>query len=172
MNYDKELFNEIFECVGSVLTDTTDLPTIHDDFYKSIAMDFCPQLLIEVYNATKENFKEPKRSLELAFAAGCFCRMVYDISKLDESEKYMNISSTLSNAVFSIDGMLVGLLLNSDAAKAKETFRIAQSLAVEDCLYLTHQKSIKLGDDGILKETMTVLYAVFLLGCAQKIEYK
>lgn len=172
MNYNKELFNEIVECVGSVLTDTTDQLAIHDDFYKSIAMTYCPQLLIETYNATKQEFKESKKMLKLAFAAGCFCRMVCDISKLDESEKYINITSTLSSAVLSIDGVLVGLLLNSEAVKAKETFRIAQSLAVEDCLYLTHQKSIKLGDDGILKETMTVLYAVFLLGCAQKIEYK
>ena len=172
MNYNEELFDEIIECIGSVLTDTTDLPIIRDDFYQSIAMDYCSELLIEVYNATKEDFKEPKRMLELAFAAGCFCRMVNDVSKLEESEKYINITSALNNAVLTIDGMLVGLLLNSDAAKAKETFRIAQSLAVEDCLYLTHQKSIILGDDGVLKDTTTILYAMFLLGCAQKIKYE
>ena len=170
MNYNEELFDEIIECIGSVLTDTTDLPIIRDDFYQSIAMDYCSELLIEVYNATKEDFKEPKRMLELAFAAGCFCRMVNDVSKLEESEKYINITSALNNAVLTIDGMLVGLLLNSDAAK--ETFRIAQSLAVEDCLYLTHQKSIILGDDGVLKDTTTILYAMFLLGCAQKIKYE
>lgn len=171
MNYDKKLFDEIIECVCSVLTDTTDLPAIHDDFYKSIAMNYCPELLIKIYNATKEDFKEPKRMLELAFTAGCFCRIVNEMSN-DEENNYINITSILSDTVLSIDGVLVGLLLNSDAVKAKETFRIAQKLAVDECLYLTHQKSIKLGDDGILKETMTVLYAVFLLGCAQKIEYK
>lgn len=172
MNYNKELFDEIIECVGSVLTDTTDLPTIHDDFYKSIAMNYCPELLIKLYNATKEEFKEPKRMLELSFAAGCFCRMVCDISKLEESEKYINITSTLSSATLSVDGVLVGLLLNSEAVKAKEKFRIAQSLVVEDCLNLTYQKSIVLGDSGILKDNMTVLYAMFLLGCAQNIKYE
>lgn len=171
MNYNKELFDEIIECVGSVLTDTTDLPTIHDDFYKSIAMVCCPELLIKIYNATKEDFKEPKRMLELSFAAGCFCRMVNDISKLEESEKYINITSTLSTATLSVDGVLVGLLLNSEAVKAKEEFKIAQSLAVEDCLNLTHQKEILLGDDGKLKDNMTVLYAMFLLGCSQNIKY-
>lgn len=172
MNYNKELFDEIVQSVSSVLTDTTDLPTIHNDFYKSIAMEYCSELIIKIYNTTKQDFKEPKRMLELAFAAGCFCRMVKDVSKLEESEKYINITSALDNAVLTIDGMLVGLLLNSDAAKAKETFRIAQSLAVEDCLYLTHQKSIILGDDGVLKDTTTILYAMFLLGCAQKIKYE
>ena len=109
--------------------------------------------------------------LELAFAAGCFCRMVNDVLSLDEGEKYLNIISTLSSATLSIDGVLVGLLLNSDAIKAKETFKIAQSLAVEDCLNLTHQKEILLGENGVLKDTMTILYAIFLIGCAQKIKY-
>ena len=68
--------------------------------------------------------------------------------------------------------MLVGLLLNSDAVKAKEQFKIAQSLAVEDCLNLTYQKSIVLGNSGILEDSMTVLYAIFLLGCAQNIKYE
>ena len=64
--------------------------------------------------------------------------MVNDVSKLEESEKYINITSALNNAVLTIDGMLVGLLLNSDAAKAKETFRIAlgnkflQSIVIPD----------------------------------------
>ena len=171
MNYNKKLFDEIIECISAVLTDTTDLPIIRDDFYQSIAMDYCSELLVKTYNATKQEFKEPKKMLELAFAAGCFCRMVNDISKLDESEKYLNIISTLDNAVLSIDGVLVGLLLNSNAVKSKETFKIAQSLAVDECLNLTYQKSIILGDDGILKDTMTVLYAMFLLGCSQKIKY-
>ncbi len=171
MNYNKELFNEIIECVGSVLTDTTDLPTIHDDFYKSLAMVYCPDLLIKIYDATKQEFKEPKKMLELAFAAGCFCRMVCEISKLDESEKFINITSALNNAVLSIDGMLVGMLLNSDAVKAKEQFKIAQSLAVEECLNLTHQKAILLGDEGKLKDNMTALYAMFLIGCSQNIKY-
>lgn len=172
MNYNEELFDEIIECIGSVLSDTTDLPTIHDNFYQSLAMNYCPELLIKLYNATKEDFKEPKRMLELSFAAGCFCRMVYEISKLDESEKYLNITSALSNAVFSIDGMLVGLLLNSEAVKAKEQFKIAQTLAVDDCLNLTYQKSILLGDDGKLKDNMTVLYSMFLIGCSQNIKYR
>ena len=159
MNCNQKLFDNIIECVGSVLTDTTDQPAIHDDFYKSIAMAYCPQLLIETYNATKKDFKEPKRVLELAFAAGCFCRMVCEISKLDESEKYLNIISTLSSAVLTIDGVLVGLLLNSDAIKAKETFKIAQSLAVEDCLNLTHQKEILLGENGVLKDEVQWKFA-------------
>ncbi|MBR7132569.1 MAG: hypothetical protein IKD04_03470 [Clostridia bacterium] len=170
MNYNKELFNEIVECVGSVLTDTTDQPAIHDDFYKSIAMDYCSELLVKTYNATKQEFKKPKKMLELAFAAGCFCRIVNEMSN-DEENNYINITSILSDTVLSIDGVLVGLLLNSDAVKAKETFRIAQSLAVDDCLTLTHQKKILLGIEGKLKDNMTVLYAMFLFGCSQNIKY-
>ena len=171
MNYNHKLFDEIIENVSSVLTDTTDLPIIRYDFYRSLAMNYCPELLIKIYNATKQEFKEPKKMLELAFAAGYFCRMVCEISKLEESEKYINITTALSNAVLTIDGMLVGLLLNSEAVKAKEKFRIAQSLAVEDCLNLTYQKLVLLGDDGKLKDNMTILYAMFLMGCAQKIKY-
>ena len=171
MNYNQKLFDEIIENVSSVLTDTTDLPIIRYDFYRSLAMNYCPDLIIKIYNATKQDFKEPKRMLELAFAAGCFCRMVNDVLSLDEGKKYLNIISTLSSATLSIDGVLVGLLLNSEAVKVKEKFKIAQSLAVEDCLNLTHQKEILLGENGILKENMTVLYAVFLLGCAQKLKY-
>lgn len=172
MNINARLFNEIIEKVGSVLTDTTDLLDITKGFYRSLAMNYCPDLLVKTYNATKEEFKTPEKILELSFAAGYFVKFLNTMSSGEEGLKYANISSLLSNCTLTVDSMMVGMLLNGYATKAREDFKIIRSLAVEECLNLTHQKSLTIGDEGILKDMMTVLYAIFLLGCSQKIKYE
>ena len=94
--------------------------------------------------------------------------MLDTLSDKDDFEKTEFITSVLSN-VYSLQGKMIGLLLNSDGESIKEHYEnIMELLAIECRPFLTYQNI----DEAPLKELWTVYYTVFLIGSAINIDYK
>ena len=94
--------------------------------------------------------------------------MLDTLSDKDDFEKTEFITSVLSN-VYSLQGKMIGLLLNSDGECIKEHYEnIMELLAIECRPFLTYQNI----DEAPLNHLYTVFATLFLIGCSIKIDYK
>ena len=94
--------------------------------------------------------------------------MLDTLSDKDDFEKTEFITSVLGN-IYSLQGKLIGLLLNSDGESIKEHYEnIMELLAIECRQFLTYQNI----DEVPLNHLYTVYATLFLIGCSIKIDYK
>lgn len=166
MNIDNMLFNELIESVGISLN-INQLSTPDEKFHKLICMHFCDELIIKSYHC-KPEFKTAQKLIETAFTGGVFCKILNDFYKDAEESKFAQISSLLSNT-WSLEAMLIDLLENSDAAKAIEKFKLAKDTTIKKFLSLLYIKKISIGENAILKNSITVLTSAFMVATKNEI---
>ena len=73
----------------------------------------------------------------------------------------MQISAITDNYEISTETIMVDMHLKNNPEKTQEFYKLLDDIT-DFTEFLTHQKGITIGDDGVLKDTLTVYYAVFL----------
>lgn len=168
MNLKTEIYDSIITAVTPILEDNIEPSSLQNSQFKVYAKQYADNLLLKTFHCPKEEYKAPEFLIRNAFTAGFFCQMLDTLSNKDDFEKTEFISSVLSN-VYSLQGKMIGLLLNSDGESIKEHYENTKGLVETECRqFLTYQNL----DEAPLKELWTVYYTAFLIGAAIKIDYK
>ena len=168
MNLKTEIYDSIISAATQILEDNIEPSSLKNSQFEVYAKQYTDNLIIQIFHCPNEEYKTPEFLIRNAFTAGFFCQMLDTLSDKDDFEKTEFITSVLSN-VYSLQGKMIGLLLNSDGESIKEHYEnIMELLAIEWRPFLTYQNI----DEAPLKELWTVYYTVFLIGSAINIDYK
>ncbi len=168
MNLKTDIYDSIISVATQILEDNIEPSSLQNSQFKVYANQYADNLLLKTFHCPKEEYKAPEFLIRNAFTAGFFCQMLDTLSDKDDFEKTEFISSVLSN-VYSLQGKMIGLLLNSDGESIKEHYENIKGLVETECRqFLTYQKI----DEAPLKDLWTVYYTAFLIGAAINIDYK
>lgn len=168
MNLKTEIYDSIISAATQILEDNIEPSSLKNSQFEVYAKQYTDNLIIQIFHCPNEEYKTPEFLIRNAFTAGFFCQMLDTLSDKDDFEKTEFISSVLSN-VYSLQGKMVGLLLNSDGESIKEHYEnIMELLAIECRQYLTYQNI----DEAPLNHLYSVFATLFLIGCSIKIDYK
>ena len=158
MNYNKELFKEVFTALYQHFDEYSVHPSEITDIHKQLAQEYCQNALIYCYNTKNESEKNPIRNI---IATGLLVNYLWNEFAGDDIDKYMQISAITDNYEISAEEIMTEIHLKDKPDKIQEFYKLIDEITnfIE---FLTHQKGITIGDDGVLKDTLTVYYAVFL----------
>lgn len=163
------IYDKIITTVNPILEDNIKPSSLRNPQFEMYAKQYADNLLLKTFHCPDEQYKTPEYLLGNAFSAGFFCQMLDTLSDKEEFEKTAFIISVLTGSVYSLEGRLVGLLLNSDGESIKEHYENIKGLVETECRqFLTYQKI----DEAPLKDLWTVYYTAFLIGAAINIDYK
>ena len=169
MNLKTEIYDSIISAATQILEGNIEPSSLQNSKFKVYANQYADNLLLKTFHCPKEEYKATEFLIKNAFTAGFFCQMLDTLSDKEEFEKTAFIISVLTGSVYSLEGRLVGLLLNSDGESIKEHYEDIKGLVETECRqFLTYQNL----DEAPLKELWTVYYTAFLIGAAINIDYK
>ena len=139
MNINTEIYDSIITAVTPILEDNIEPSSLQNSQFKVYAKQYVDNLLLKTFHCPNEEYKTPAFLIRNAFTAGFFCQMLDTLSDKDDFEKTEFITSVLGN-IYSLQGKLIGLLLNSDGESIKENYEnIMELLAIECRQFLTYQ---------------------------------
>ena len=168
MNLKTEIYDSIISAATQILEDNIEPSSLKNSQFEVYAKQYADNLLLKTFHCPNEEYKTPEFLIRNTFTAGFFCQMLDTLSDKDDFEKTEFITSVLSN-VYSLQGKMIGLLLNSDSECIKEHYEnIMELLVIEFCQYLTYQNI----DEAPLNHMYTVYATLFLIGCSINIDYK
>ena len=163
------IYDKIITTINPILEDNIKPSSLRNPQFEMYAKQYADNLLLKTFHCPDEEYKTPEFLLGNAFSAGFFCQMLDTLSDKEEFEKTAFIISVLTGSVYSLEGRLVGLLLNSDGESIKEHYENINGLVESECRqFLTYQYL----DEAPLKDLWTVYYTAFLIGAAINIDYK
>ena len=169
MSVKTAIYDKIITTVNPILEDNIKPSSLRNPQFEMYAKQYADNLLLKTFHCPDEEYKTPEYLLGNAFSAGFFCQMLDTLSDKEEFEKTAFIISVLTGSVYSLEGRLVGLLLNSDGESIRDLYEnIKELVAIECRQFLTYQNI----DEAPLKDLWTVYYTIFLVGSAIKIDYK
>lgn len=169
MSVKTKIYDSIITTLNPILEDNIKPSSLRNPQFEMYAKQYADNLLIKTFHCPDEKYKTPEYLLGNAFSAGFFCQMLDTLSDKEEFEKTAFIISVLTGSVYSLEGRLVGLLLNSDGESIRDHYEnIKELVAIECRQFLTYQNL----DEAPLKELWTVYYTAFLIGAAINIDYK
>lgn len=158
MNYNKGLFKKIFTDLYQHFDEYSVHPSHITDIHKMLAKEYCQNALIYCYNTLNESEKSPLKNI---VSTGLTVNYLWIKYSGDEIDKYMQISAITDNYEISTETIMVDMHLKDHPEKIQEYYKLIDEIT-DFTEFLTHQKGITIGEDGILKDTLTVYYAVFL----------
>ena len=168
MNLNTEIYDSIITAVTPILEDNIEPSSLQNSHFKVYAKQYVDNLLVKTFHCPNEEYNTPAFLIRKAFTAGFFCQMLDTLSDKDDFEKTEFITSVLGN-FYSLQGKLIGVLLNSDGESIKENYEnIMELLAIECRQFLTNQNI----DEAPLNHLYSVYATLFLIGCSIKIDYK
>ena len=168
MSVKTAIYDKIITTVNPILEDNIKPSSLRNPQFEMYAKQYADNLLLKTFHCPDEEYKTPEYLLGNAFSAGFFCQMLDTLSDKEEFEKTAFIISVLTGSVYSLEGRLVGLLLNSDGESIRDLYEnIKELVAIECRQFLTYQNI----DEAPLKDLWTVYYTIFLVGSAIKIDY-
>ena len=163
------IYDKIITTINPILEDNIKPSSLRNPQFEMYAKQYADSLLLKTFHCPDEEYKTPEYLLGNAFSAGFFCQMLDTLSDKEEFEKTAFIISVLTGSVYSLEGRLVGLLLNSDGESIKEHYENIKGLVETECRqFLTYQNI----DEAPLNHLYTVYAALFLIGCSIKVDYK
>lgn len=169
MNLKTDIYDGIISVATQILEENIEPSSLQNSQFEVYAKQYTDNLLLKTFHCPNEEYKTPDFLIRNAFTAGFFCQMLDTLSDKEEFEKTAFIISVLTGSVYSLEGRLVGLLLNSDGESIKEHYEnIKELVAIECRQFLTYQNL----DEAPLKDLWTVYYTAFLIGAAINIDYK
>ena len=169
MNLNTEIYDSIITAVTPILEDNIEPSSLQNSQFEVYAKQYADNLLLKTFHCPDEKYKTPEYLLGNAFSAGFFCQMLDTLSDKEEFEKTAFIISVLTGSVYSLEGRLVGLLLNSDGESIKEHYENIKGLVETECRqFLTYQNI----DEAPLNHLYSIYATLFLIGCSIKIDYK
>lgn len=171
MNINKELFENsqtgLFETIDTArpLCDTQRKEV---EYY---TVEYCTKAIIDFYKAKENSEKTPQKLMTAIFNAGIFTRFLFDNFADNTEERNKEIITFLSG--FGLWEQTYGWMENRLAdIEECEKYNNYLELTVSDMCYLTYQKSIVIGDNGNLKDMLTVLYSIFIFACCLQLKFK
>ena len=169
MNLKTEIYDSINTPVTPILEDNIEPSSLQNSQFEVYAKQYADNLLLKTFHCPDEKYKTPEYLLGNAFSAGFFCQMLDTLSDKEEFEKTAFIISVLTGSVYSLEGRLVGLLLNSDGESIKEHYENIKGLVETECRqFLTYQNI----DEAPLNHLYSIYATLFLIGCSINIDYK
>ena len=169
MSVKTKIYDSIITSITPILEDNIKPSSLRKPQFEMYAKQYADNLLLKTFHCPDEKYKTPEYLLGNAFSAGFFCQMLDTLSDKEEFEKTAFIISVLTGSVYSLEGRLVGLLLNSDGESIKEHYQNIKGLVETECRqFLTYQNI----DEAPLNHLYTVFATLFLIGCSIKIDYK
>ena len=169
MNLNTEIYDSIITAVTPILEDNIEPSSLQNSQFEVYAKQYAENLLLKTFHCPDEKYKTPEYLLGNAFSAGFFCQMLDTLSDKEEFEKTAFIISVLTGSVYSLEGRLVGLLLNSDGESIKEHYENIKGLVETECRqFLTYQNI----DEAPLNHLYSIYATLFLIGCSINIDYK
>lgn len=169
MNLNTEIYDSIITSVTPILEDNIEPSSLQNSQFEVYAKQYADNLLLKTFHCPDEKYKTPEYLLGNAFSAGFFCQMLDTLSDKEEFEKTAFIISVLTGSVYSLEGRLVGLLLNSDGESIKEHYENIKGLVETECRqFLTYQNI----DEAPLNHLYSIYATLFLIGCSINIDYK
>ena len=169
MSVKTAIYDKIITTVNPILEDNIKPSSLRNPQFEMYAKQYADNLLLKTFHCPDEQYKTPEYLLGNAFSAGFFCQMLNTLSDKEEFEKTAFIISVLTGSVYSLEGRLVGLLLNSDGESIKEHYENIKGLVETECRqFLTYQNI----DEAPLNHLYSVFATLFLIGCSIKIDYK
>ena len=169
MSVKTAIYDKIITTVNPILEDNIKPSSLRKPQFEMYAKQYADNLLLKTFHCPDEQYKTPEYLLGNAFSAGFFCQMLDTLSDKEEFEKTAFIISVLTGSVYSLEGRLVGLLLNSDGESIRDLYENTKELVATEChQFLTYQNI----DEAPLKDLWTVYYTIFLIGSAINIDYK
>ena len=169
MNYNNTLFDELIQTIIPNLNGCVCPPSLQDPEKQFYAKEYTDNLLKSIFHSTRDDHKTPRHALCNAFTGGFFCQLLNTLTPEENDDKTASILSILGGNVFTMEGRLVGLLLNSDAEVIKKQYEEMRNNAAHDCCqFLTYQNIACAPYD----ELWTVCYAIFLVAASVPIDYQ
>ena len=161
MNYNKELFKDIFTSLYQHFDEYSVHPSEITDIHEMLAQEYSQNALIYCYNTKNESEKNPIKKI---VSTGLLVNYLWNEFEGDEIDKYMQISAITDNYEISAEEIMVEIHLKDQPEKIQMFYKLIDEISnfIE---FLTHLKGIVIGEDGILKDTLTVYYAIFLFCC-------
>lgn len=161
MNYNKELFKDIFTSLYQHFDEYSVHPSKITDIHKQLAQEYSQNALIFCYNTKNESEKNPIKKI---VSTGLLVNYLWNEFEGDEIDKYMQISAITDNYEISAEEIMTEIHLKDKPDKIQEFYKLIDEITnfIE---FLTHQKGLVIGEDGILKTTLTVYCALFLFCC-------
>ena len=169
MSVKTAIYDKIITTVNPILEDNIKPSSLRNPQFEMYAKQYADNLLLKTFHCPDEKYKTPEYLLGNAFSAGFFCQMLDTLSDKEEFEKTAFIISVLTGSVYSLEGRLVGLLLNSDGESIKEHYENIKGLVETECRqFLTYQNI----DEAPLNHLYSIYATLFLIGCSINIDYK
>lgn len=161
MNYNKELFKEFFTALYQHFVEYCVRPSEITDIHEMLANEYSQNALIYCYNTKNEYEKSPIKKI---VSTGLLVNYLWNEFEGDEIDKYMQISAITDNYEISAEEIMTEIHLKDKPDKIQEFYKLIDEITnfIE---FLTHQKGLVIGEDGILKTTLTVYCALFLFCC-------
>ena len=169
MSVKTAIYDKIITTINPILEDNIKPSSLRNPQFEMYAKQYADNLLLKTFHCPDEQYKTPEYLLGNAFSAGFFCQMLNTLSDKEEFEKTAFIISVLTGSVYSLEGRLVGLLLNSDGESIKEHYENIKGLVETECRqFLTYQNI----DEAPLNHLYSIYATLFLIGCSINIDYK
>ena len=169
MSVKTAIYDKIITTINPILEDNIKPSSLRNPQFEMYAKQYADNLLLKTFHCPDEEYKTPEYLLGNAFSAGFFCQMLDTLSDKEEFEKTAFIISVLTGSVYSLEGRLVGLLLNSDGESIKEHYENIKGLVETECRqFLTYQNI----DEAPLNHLYSIYATLFLIGCSINIDYK
>ena len=162
MNYDKELFKDIFTALYQHFDEYSVYPSEITDIHKQLAQEYCQNALIYCYNTKNESEKSPIKKI---VGTGLLVNFLFSHYDGDEIDKYMQISAITDNYEISAEEIMVEIYLKDQPDKIEEFYKLIDEIT-DFSEFLTHQKGIFISENEIkLKQTLTFYFSIFLFCC-------
>ena len=169
MNIKQSLFEDVINTATASLKGEIHPSSLQNPEYEYYAKEYTDNLLKSIFHSTRDDYKTPRHALCNAFTGGFFCQLLNTLAPEENDDKTASILSILGGNVFTMEGRLVGLLLNSDAEVIKKQYEEMRNIVAHDCCqFLTYQNIAGAPYD----ELWTVCYAIFLVAASIPIDYQ
>lgn len=165
MNYNKDLFKKFFTEFYQHFEEYDVYPSHITSMHERLAEEYCQSALLYSYNTINETEKNPIKSI---ISTGLLVNFMWKDISGDETDKYLQISQITDEYEINTEEILLKIYLKDNPEKIEEYYKLIDEM-IDFTDYLTHQKGIVLGEDGILKETLTVYYSIFLFCCVMDV---
>ena len=161
MNVNEELFYELTSYLSETLKNLNPHASEYTSTHELLATEYCQTALLYCYNEIDVFKKNPLLDI---IATGLYVNYLWNEIEGDEVNKFTQIYPIIESYEVKADEIIKKALLKENPEKIEKYIDLTHSILISTFNFVSENK-IVLGDNGILKDSLTVFYAVFLYTC-------
>ena len=158
MNVNEELFYELSTHLSETLKSHNPHPSKPTSTHELLATEYCQTALLYCYNET-DTFK--KNPLIDIISTGLYVNYLWTEIEGDEVNKFTEIYPIIENYEVKADEIIKKALLKDNPDKIEKYIDLTHSILISTFNFVSENR-IVLGDNGILKDSLTVFYELFI----------